>query len=210
MVVIESLLAVNRLGYFCLFWLVPGFFLWKRHRLKASIVLETMNVLVAVCGIMSFLLVASDFITANSEEKTALLNRKIGLYGWIFRVTITITMLLPQVFWFKKLRQNLLLSFAILIFVIINPIDIESAITIVASFHRDYLPSGWNMNVNSVSTPVLIPVSFEFYWLNFRWLLFFGNILLYLGMLALTYLVLRQAKIFPSKSRFTGFKDFRD
>jgi molybdopterin-containing oxidoreductase family membrane subunit len=48
----------------------------------------------------------------------------------------------PQVFWFKKLRENIVVSFVIAVVVNIG-MWFERFVIIVTSLHRDYIPSSW-------------------------------------------------------------------
>jgi molybdopterin-containing oxidoreductase family membrane subunit len=50
--------------------------------------------------------------------------------------------LVPQLFWFKKVRQNLIVVFIISILVNIG-MWFERFVIIVLSLHRDFLPSNW-------------------------------------------------------------------
>jgi molybdopterin-containing oxidoreductase family membrane subunit len=57
---------------------------------------------------------------------------------------MTCNVVSPQVFWFKKLRTNLLFTFIMSIVVNIG-MWFERFVIIVTSLHRDYLPSSWTM-----------------------------------------------------------------
>jgi molybdopterin-containing oxidoreductase family membrane subunit len=50
----------------------------------------------------------------------------------------------PQLFWFKKVRTNILVVFILSIFINIG-MWFERFVIIVTSLHRDYLPSSWVM-----------------------------------------------------------------
>ncbi len=50
----------------------------------------------------------------------------------------------PQIFWFRKMRRNLLVTFFMSILVNIG-MWFERFVIIVTSLHRDYLPSSWTM-----------------------------------------------------------------
>src|SRR3972149_7092158 len=55
---------------------------------------------------------------------------------------VSCNVLVPQLFWFKKIRQNLAALFVISIFVNIG-MWFERFVIIVTSLHRDFLPSSW-------------------------------------------------------------------
>ena len=51
--------------------------------------------------------------------------------------------LTPQLFWFRKVRANLVLVFILSIFINIG-MWFERFVIIVTSLHRDFLPSAWS------------------------------------------------------------------
>jgi molybdopterin-containing oxidoreductase family membrane subunit len=55
---------------------------------------------------------------------------------------MTCNVLSPQIFWFKSLRENIVVSFVIAVVVNIG-MWFERFVIIVTSLHRDYLPSSW-------------------------------------------------------------------
>jgi molybdopterin-containing oxidoreductase family membrane subunit len=50
----------------------------------------------------------------------------------------------PQLFWFKKIRRSIPITFVIVILVNVG-MWFERFVIIVTSLHRDYLPSSWAM-----------------------------------------------------------------
>jgi Ni/Fe-hydrogenase subunit HybB-like protein len=50
----------------------------------------------------------------------------------------------PQIFWFRKMRRNLFVTFFMSILVNIG-MWFERFVIIVTSLHRDFLPSSWTM-----------------------------------------------------------------
>jgi molybdopterin-containing oxidoreductase family membrane subunit len=57
---------------------------------------------------------------------------------------MTCNVVSPQLFWFKKIRTSILVSFVLSIVVNIG-MWFERFVIIVSSLHRDYLPSSWAM-----------------------------------------------------------------
>jgi molybdopterin-containing oxidoreductase family membrane subunit len=55
---------------------------------------------------------------------------------------VTCNVLVPQVFWLKRVRQNLVLVFIISILVNVG-MWFERFVIIVVSLHRDFIPSNW-------------------------------------------------------------------
>ncbi len=78
----------------------------------------------------------------NPNELYAFKNRAFGPYWWAYWSMISCNVICPQLFWFKKIRTNLIAVFIISIFVNIG-MWFERFVIIVTSLHRDYLPSSW-------------------------------------------------------------------
>jgi Ni/Fe-hydrogenase subunit HybB-like protein len=78
----------------------------------------------------------------NPNERFHFLNRAFGPYWWGWACMMGFNTIVPQVFWFKKLRQNLVFVFIISILVNIG-MWFERFVIIVVSLHRDFLPSSW-------------------------------------------------------------------
>jgi len=63
-------------------------------------------------------------------------------YWWAYWTMVSCNVICPQLFWFKKVRTNMVIVFIISIFVNIG-MWFERFVIIVTSLHRDYLPSSW-------------------------------------------------------------------
>ena len=55
---------------------------------------------------------------------------------------VSCNVLTPQLFWFKRVRENFVIVFILTIFVNIG-MWFERFVIIVTSLHRDYLPASW-------------------------------------------------------------------
>jgi len=75
-------------------------------------------------------------------ERFAFINRAMGPYWWGYWTMITCNVLVPQLFWFKKVRQNLVIVFILSILVNIG-MWFERFVIVVISLHRDFLPTNW-------------------------------------------------------------------
>jgi len=64
-------------------------------------------------------------------------------YWWAYWSMMTCNVLSPQIFWFKKLRRNIAITFIMSIFINIG-MWFERFVIIVTSLHRDYIPSSWS------------------------------------------------------------------
>jgi Ni/Fe-hydrogenase subunit HybB-like protein len=70
--------------------------------------------------------------------------RIAGAYGWSYWLMMTCNVISPQLFWFRKLRRNILFTFIMSIVVNIG-MWFERFVIIVTSLYRDYLPSSWSV-----------------------------------------------------------------
>jgi len=69
-------------------------------------------------------------------------NRITGDYALEFWAMIACNVFFPQLFWFKKIRKNILLLFIISLFINLG-MWYERYIIIVTSLSKDYLPANW-------------------------------------------------------------------
>jgi Ni/Fe-hydrogenase subunit HybB-like protein len=80
--------------------------------------------------------------SGNPYERYTFLYRIIGDYWWAWIPMVGCNVVVPQLFWFKKVRTNMLLVFVLSILVNVG-MWFERFIIIVVSLHRDFLPSAW-------------------------------------------------------------------
>ena len=76
-------------------------------------------------------------------------------YGWSYWIMMGCNVLSPQIFWFKKMRRSLVITFFMSILVNIG-MWFERFVIIVTSVYRDYLPSSWS----TYYTPTIWEVGF--------------------------------------------------
>lgn len=110
--------------------------------------IELMNIVIIVTGSMVGVAYLSElFISWYSGveyEGYAFYNRVTGPYWWSYAAMMTCNVITPQLFWFEKLRRNLVWAFVLSIVVNIG-MWFERFVIIVTSLHRDYIPSNWSM-----------------------------------------------------------------
>ncbi len=70
-------------------------------------------------------------------------NRAIGDYEFEFWAMITCNAIIPQLFWFKKIRKNITMVFIISIFINIG-MWFERFVIVVTSLSKTWLPSTWH------------------------------------------------------------------
>ncbi|MEK2645116.1 NrfD/PsrC family molybdoenzyme membrane anchor subunit [Bdellovibrio sp. BCCA] len=110
--------------------------------------MEVMNKIIMTTGMLVGYAYASEFFIAwysgNQYERFVFINRAFGPYGWSYWCMVTCNVLIPQLFWFKKMRRSIPVMFVVSIFVNIG-MWFERFVITVTSLHRDFLPSSWGM-----------------------------------------------------------------
>jgi len=79
---------------------------------------------------------------ANDFEIFAFVNRAFGNFAWAYWIMISCNVISPQLFWFKKVRENTALVWIITIFVNIG-MWFERFVIAVTTLTRDWVPSSW-------------------------------------------------------------------
>ena len=82
--------------------------------------------------------------SANPYEQFMMSNRMTGPYAAFYWTLIAINAVMIQLFWFRKVRDNIALLFVLSLFVNVG-MWLERFVIIVTSLHRDFLPSSWGM-----------------------------------------------------------------
>jgi hypothetical protein len=107
---------------------------------------ELMNKIMLATGSLVGYAYAMEFFIAwysgNAYERYVFINRATGPYAWAYWIMITCNVISPQLFWSKRLRTNIPLSFVVSIFINIG-MWFERFVIIVTSLHRDFIPSSW-------------------------------------------------------------------
>ena len=110
--------------------------------------IEYMNIIILFTGSM----VGTAYITelfmawysGVEFEQYAFLNRATGPYWWAYVSMMSCNVIIPQLYWIKKIRTSFIATFILSIFVNIG-MWFERFVIIVTSLHRDFLPSAWTM-----------------------------------------------------------------
>jgi len=107
----------------------------------------------AMCKLIIFtsglvgLAYATEFFTAfysgNPYEQFAFVNRTAGPLAWGYWIMVGCNVLMPQLFWFPRVRRTLPVVFVISLLVNVG-MWFERFIIIVSSLERDFLPSSWS------------------------------------------------------------------
>jgi molybdopterin-containing oxidoreductase family membrane subunit len=115
--------------------------------------IESMNKIILVTGtIVGVAYLTELFIAWYSGyvyEQFAFFNRALGPYWWAYFGMMTCNVLSPQIFWSRKIRRNVTMTFLMSIFVNIG-MWFERFVIIATTLARDYLPSSWSFYVPSL------------------------------------------------------------
>ena len=108
--------------------------------------IENMNKFILAMGSLVGYAYAMEFFIAwysgNPYEQFAFINRAFGPYAWAYWTMVSCNVLIPQIFWFKRWRTHIVVSFVVSIFVNIG-MWFERFVITVTSLNRDFLPSSW-------------------------------------------------------------------
>jgi len=92
----------------------------------------------------------SEFFTAwwsgDEFEKFVNANRALGPYAPAFWTMLACNVLVPQLFWSRRLRRSVPVLFVGALLVNVG-MWLERFVIVVTSLHRDYLPSSWGMYI---------------------------------------------------------------
>jgi molybdopterin-containing oxidoreductase family membrane subunit len=109
--------------------------------------LEKMNKIILLTGSMVGYAYGIEFFIAwysgNMYEQFTFINRAFGNYAWAYWIMIFCNVLVPQVFWFKRLRRSIPVMFIASIFINIG-MWFERFVIVVSSLSRDFLPANWD------------------------------------------------------------------
>ena len=98
---------------------------------------------------------------ANPYEGFAFINRAFGPYAWAYWIMISCNVISPQLFWFKKVRENAAFVFVVAIFVNIG-MWFERFVIIVTSLANEFMPANWDY-----FTPTIVDI---FIFIGHLWL----------------------------------------
>jgi molybdopterin-containing oxidoreductase family membrane subunit len=112
--------------------------------------IEVMNKVIVLTGsIVGIAYLTELFISwygQNKYESWAFFENRANIfspYGWSYWLMMGCNVLSPQIFWFRKMRRNILVTFFMSVIVNIG-MWFERFVIIVTSIYRDYLPSSWS------------------------------------------------------------------
>lgn len=104
--------------------------------------------------------------SGNIYENFTFTNRMLGPYAWAYWIMITCNVLVPQFFWFKKLRRNVKFLFVASILVNVG-MWFERFVITVTSLARDFLPSSWDYYSPTIIDILIFVGSFGLFFTGF-------------------------------------------
>jgi Ni/Fe-hydrogenase subunit HybB-like protein len=106
-----------------------------------------MNKVMLLTGMMVGYAYSVEFFIAwysgNVYEQFAFINRAFGAYAWAYWIMISCNVVIPQLFWFKKLRRSIPVMFVASILINVG-MWFERFVIVVTSLSRDFLPAAWD------------------------------------------------------------------
>jgi Ni/Fe-hydrogenase subunit HybB-like protein len=124
--------------------------------------IDVMNKIIVLTGsIVGIAYLTELFVAWYSQspyEGFAFMQNRVNLlspYGWAYYIMMGCNVLSPQIFWFRKMRRNLVVTFFMSVMVNIG-MWFERFVIIVTSLYREYIPSGWS----TYYTPTIWEVGF--------------------------------------------------
>ena len=131
---------------------------------------DAMAKLVILTSGMVGLAYLTEFFTAaysgNSYETFAFLNRARGPLAWAYWTMVTCNVVVPQLLWFRRVRHNMALVFALSLLVNVG-MWFERFVIIVTSLHRDFLPANWSAYAPTVVEVATLVGSFGLFFTLF-------------------------------------------
>jgi len=108
--------------------------------------LDKMSKIMLVTGSMVGYAYAAEFFIAwyggNQYEIFAFINRAMGPYAWAYWTMVSCNVIIPQLFWFKKIRSNIKILFVLSILVNVG-MWFERFVIVATSLSRDFChPAG--------------------------------------------------------------------
>ena len=107
---------------------------------------EKMAKIMMLTGMMVGYAYSMEFFIAwysgNDYERFTFINRAFGPFGWAYWIMVSCNVLIPQLFWSRKLRRSIPVLF--IASILVNVGMWFERFVIVMTLHRDFLPSSWD------------------------------------------------------------------
>jgi Ni/Fe-hydrogenase subunit HybB-like protein len=116
-------------------------FITQRHLDNMAKVMLATGMIVAYGYMMETFMA---FYSGDTYETYMIHNRWTGPYAVVYWSLIACNIVLPQMMWSRRVRQNVGLLFVISLIVNMG-MWLERFVIVVTSLHRDFIPSSWGM-----------------------------------------------------------------
>mgnify|MGYP001056065664 CR=1 FL=1 len=84
------------------------------------------------------------FYSGDEFEISMTIDRWTGFYAPVYWAMMFCNVLVPQLLWFRRVRRNVVVLFALSLVVNLG-MWMERVLIVVSSLHRDFLPSSWGL-----------------------------------------------------------------
>ena len=112
--------------------------------------LDVMNRLIlamsCIMGYAYFMEGGTAWYSADPYIQHTFKNYVSGFYGWAGITTVTCNIIIPQIFWFRRMRRSIPAMIFVALAVTLG-MWMERFVIIVISLHQDYLPSSWHLYI---------------------------------------------------------------
>jgi Ni/Fe-hydrogenase subunit HybB-like protein len=128
--------------------LIPARSIYKLHDVITWNHIDVMCKIILLTGSIVGYAYSMEFFVAyygaNPFERFAFINRYFGPYWWASWSMFTCNVIMPQLFWVRAFRRNVIT--VIFVSMCVNcGMWFERFVIFVISLHRDFLPSSWGM-----------------------------------------------------------------
>jgi Ni/Fe-hydrogenase subunit HybB-like protein len=115
--------------------------------------LNNMALIMLVTGSVVFyayiLEIFMGWYSGSKFEQYLTFNHFFGPYRWVYFSLLILNGLIPQLFWFQRVRSNLVLLFIFSVLINVG-MWVERFVIVVVSLHRDFLPSSWGLYAGTI------------------------------------------------------------
>lgn len=132
--------------------------------------LESMGKIIIVTGtLVALAYITEIFVTFYSNDKyeiSTMINRMTGPNAYGFYLMILFNLVVPQLFWIRKIRRNIVVIFILAILINIG-MWFERFIIVVTSLQHGYMPANWTLYHPTIADVALFVGSLGFFLMLF-------------------------------------------
>ncbi|MCP4502934.1 MAG: polysulfide reductase NrfD [Deltaproteobacteria bacterium] len=132
--------------------------------------IENMNKIILLTGsLVGYAYIMEFFIaqySGNDYESFTFSNRAFGPYAWAYWIMMSCNVITPQLFWFKRIRTSVTITFFLSLIVNVG-MWFERFVITVTSLANDFLPTSWDYFVPTPIDMVMFAGSFGLFFFFF-------------------------------------------